>query len=282
DAERPVAALELAGSHKADLPADVLIRLIKVILAIGLNGEPHNPTMIRFYLGHVFKQLHNSSDISLNEMAALEWPFALLFDEMKSYTSQPFAVHRLLQQDPKFFAEIVGYLYKRDDGTKESDEQGLSSAQAEIRANNARKVFDSWHLFPGIQADGKLDEKQLFEWIETAREACAATHHIKGGDLQIASLLSHAPSGNDGIWPDIAVRNLIEHLKNEIIEQHIPVGIYNNRGVTQRNPLEGGVQERKLAEDYAKMSKEMRIKWPRTAAMLRTIAESYDRDAKRE
>jgi len=46
--------------------------------------------------------------------------------------------------------------------------------------------------------------------------------------------------------------------------------------------LEGGIQERKLAEDYAKMSKEMRIKWPRTAAMLRTIAESYDRDAKRE
>lgn len=142
------------------------------------------------------------------------------------------------------------------------------------------EVLDSWRLMPGFKDDGKLDEKGLIEWVETARQQCSKTKHQIGVDLQIAFMLARAPSDPDGIWPHIAVRNLIERLNNETIDKHIQVGIYNSRGVVSRGIGDGGRQERELAAKYRKMSGAVRAKWPRTATMLHFIADSYDDDAK--
>ncbi len=95
-------------------------------------------------------------------------------------------------------------------------------------------------------------------------------------------MLARTPEDSDGIWPHIAVRNLLEHLHNALIDEHIPIGVYNGRGVVSRNPTEGGGQERGLSERYKKMSDVVRAKWPRTAAILRSLAETYERDAKYE
>ena len=95
-------------------------------------------------------------------------------------------------------------------------------------------------------------------------------------------MLAHAPSDPDGVWPHVAVRNLIEHLNNKTIDRHIQTEIYNNRGVVSRGLNDGGNQERELAEKYKKMSDAVKAKWPRTAAMLRSMAESYERQAKYE
>lgn len=135
---------------------------------------------------------------------------------------------------------------------------------------------------PGLKDDGSLDEKELFDWIEKARRQCAESNHITGGDLQIAEILSRAPADSDGAWPHTAVRNLIEGLSNELIDRHIEMGLYNSRGVVSRGLTDGGRQERELFDKYKKMSEAVRTKWPRTGAMLRSIASSYDRDAKRE
>ena len=127
-----------------------------------------------------------------------------------------------------------------------------------------------------------LMRKELIEWVETARQQCAASNHVRGGDLQIAFMLAHAPGDSDGTWPHVAVRNLIERLNNELIDKHIEMSIYNSRGVFSRDLNDGGRQERELSAKYKQMSDAVKAKWPRTAAMLRAIAESYKQDAKRE
>jgi hypothetical protein len=56
---------------------------------------------------------------------------------------------------------------------------------------------------------------------------------------------------------------------------------FNMRGVTTRGVFDGGEQERDLARE----NRENAVKataWPRTSAMLRAIAEGWDRDAERE
>lgn len=97
-----------------------------------------------------------------------------------------------------------------------------------------------------------------------------------GGDLQIAFILAHTPGDNDGAWPHVGVRNLIERLNNGLIDRHIQIENYNNRGVVTGGLNDGGKKERELAERYKKMSDTVKAKWPRTGAMLRTMAESYE------
>ena len=153
---------------------------------------------------------------------------------------------------------------------------------AERRARVAHQVLDSWHLIPGAKEDGTLDEKELTDWVEAARKQCTETNHVIGCDLQIGFMLAHAPGDPDGTWPHAVVRNLIERLNNETIDRHIQNEIYNSRGVVSKGLNDGGKQERALSEKYKKMSDDVKAKWPRTAAMLRGMAESYEHQARRE
>jgi hypothetical protein len=88
--------------------------------------------------------------------------------------------------------------------------------------------------------------------------------------------------GADGAWPHPAVRDVIEEVGSADLERGIEVGVYNGRGVVTKHPLEGGMQEHQLAERYAGFAPAVADRWPRTAAMLRRLAEGYRVDARRE
>jgi len=283
DVKRADAALGIAGVPHLSLPSPLLQRLLQELLMIDLKDKKFRAAVMdAYHLGHIFNQLYERNELPAEEIAKLEWPFAALFDDIRRYTSSPLAIHRILQKDPSFFAQLISFTYKRDDHAPDPSHAGIDKEHAEKLARNAREVLNSWRLMPGLRDDGTLDEKQLIEWVEAVRQLCAMTKHSRGGDLQIAFVLSCAPSDSDGTWPHVAVRNLIERLNNELIDKHIPIAILNRRGVVSRGLDDGGKQERELAERYKKMTDAVRAKWPRSAAIIRSIAEFYERDAKRE
>ena len=115
-----------------------------------------------------------------------------------------------------------------------------------------------------------------------ARKATRAASRGTVGDLRIGQILAFAPSGADGVWPDTAVRDLIDDLGNEDIERGIETGVFNQRGVVSRSLTAGGVQERRLAETYRGYADALNDGWPRTAAMLRRISDTYASWARRE
>jgi hypothetical protein len=281
DAMRPEAALEIAGESGVSVSSILLQRLLQELLTLE-EKKFRDGAMDLYYLGHVFNQLYERNEFSIEEIAKLEWPFAALFEELKRYTSTPMALHRILKKDPQFFSLLISFIYKRDDHTADPTLVDITDEMAERRAHVAYQVLRSWRMMPGIEDDGTLDEKELTDWVEAARRQCAETKHVRGCDRQIGSVLARAPSDNDGIWPHVAVRNLIEHLNNEMIDRHIQNEIYNSRGVVSRGPDDGGKRERELADKYEKMSDALKNKWPRTSAILRGIADSYRYQAKRE
>lgn len=283
DVKRTGTALSIAGDPKVSISSTLLQRLLQEILSTDeKNQDFRRHQLTEYHLGHVFKQLHERNELSLEELAKLEWPFAKLFRDIKKYVPSSLAIHRLLRQDPSFFAELISFMYKRDDRAPDPTKKKLSKEMAHFRWENAWEVLHSWTLIPGLQDDASLNAEELADWVQSAREKCAETNHITGGDIQIGFMLAHSPTGDDGIWPHQGVRDLLESLNSTIIERHIQTGIYNSRGVVTRGLNEGGQSERSIAENYRKMSEALKIKWPRTSALLKNISESYQSEAKRE
>jgi len=120
------------------------------------------------------------------------------------------------------------------------------------------------------------------EWVRQARLRLSDLDRADIGDELIGQTFAHAPVDADGIWPPVPVRDLIESIGSRNLENGTITGRLNSRGVTWRGVYDGGSQERTLAEQYKQWSLGVQVQWPRTARILRAIAESYERDAVRE
>jgi hypothetical protein len=173
-------------------------------------------------------------------------------------------------------------MYRRDDKLEAPADEDVTDEQRKQRANAAGQVLRSWRLMPGTQADGSIDEAVLRDWITRVRKQCAETGHVTGCDIQISEILARSPAGADGAWPHESVRSVIEHLQSRVVDEHFQVAVFNNRGVTTRGMGDGGKQERDLAKRYEGYSQVVGARWPRTKAILHSMALSYERYADRE
>ena len=81
--------------------------------------------------------------------------------------------------------------------------------------------------------------------------------------------------------PVEAVRDALESAPGEHLGQGFAVGVYNKRGVTSRGLAEGGEQEYQLAREFHDWAAAIGDTHPRTAAILRSIADSYTNDGRR-
>lgn len=186
-------------------------------------------------------------------------------------------LHRELARDPAFFVDLVSRVFKA-----QHEEQGEGSEDDASLALLGYELLSSWRDVPGRRDDGSIDLDALAAWVKAAREMLAAGDRVAIGDEMIGQILGQAPSEADGIWPAIAVRDLIEATRSAHLEAGVEVAVRNGRGVTVRGLTDGGAQERILVERYRAYAQGMSTRWPRTAAMLRRLAHAYEADARRE
>jgi hypothetical protein len=118
--------------------------------------------------------------------------------------------------------------------------------------------------------------------VRGARARGSMTDRADIGDYRIGVILSAARRQPGEAWPPEPVRDVIEEIANEEIEQGVSTGLYNRRGVTTRMPTDGGNLERREAARYRDDAKAVALLWPRTAALLGRIADQYDASAVRE
>jgi len=127
-----------------------------------------------------------------------------------------------------------------------------------------------------------MDGSLLRAWVEEARSLLTERDRADIGDSQIGQVLAASPPDEDGAWPGEAVRDLIEELASEPLESGFATAVFNRRGTTVRAPDEGGSQEMDLVREYRSEAERFADGWPRTAALLRRLADSYEQDARRE
>ncbi|MDA2518770.1 hypothetical protein [Bacillus cereus] len=257
------------------LLAEILIKIV-----IGpKNHEEITTTTIEYEITRAIKFLQESIEVPEVELQRIEW-FYLNLSRRNGFV--PIYLKKCIAAEPAFFAQMIIWMYKRNDGNQDSREE-LSDEVVAERAKKCKKIIKCLTTLPGQDENG-IDFEYLKSWINEAREILSSHGRQSVGDLEIGGYLSRSPMGQDRIWPHEAVRRIIESVKSDKIDQGIKIGVLNSRGVTMRNPYTGGKQERFLAKKYANYADSEIIQFssPRTAEILQSISNSYDSDADRE
>ena len=274
--DRPYVAVKLLALYARrdkSLPAGLIAETLEA--AIRISPEEDRP------LGHLphdvsqlLDVLEASNDVAATRIAGLEWAFLPILGR---HERAPKVLQRELARNPDFFAELVTRVFRA-----EGEDPRAASEEDQARVRRGYELLDTWRTVPGTGDDGTIDVEGLKDWVRRARTAMIATGHGGVGDRRIGQVLSGSPSGSDGTWPHPAVRDVIEEVQSAELEGGFEVGVYNSRGVTSRHPAEGGAQERQLAARYAGFALALSDRWPRTAAVLRRIADGYLADGRRE
>jgi hypothetical protein len=194
------------------------------------------------------------------------------------HTRSARALGQALQEQPKLFVEIVCVVYRGEDDPVDELVPPERKALAEVGFSALR----SWHMPPGLRPDGTVDVQQLGTWISEARRLLAESGRRAVGDIVAGEVLAYVPAEDDGLWPSLPIRDLVEDLASTELETGLRTGKFNSRGIVTRGPLSGGEQERVLAGQSRRWAGRVADQWPRTGAMLRRLADDYDAWARRE
>jgi len=271
---RLFAAVDVLGNCLDRLKSHMDPRLIAEVLetvATTPSDDIPDGTMLRYNVARLLDAIEASGQVEDRVLARLEWLYLPL---LRDGTRQPRLLHRELETNPGFFAEVITLIFRAEGEEQEVTEEAQSRAQAGFH------LLESWKGLPGLAEDGSIDEHALRGWVMTARTALHGSGRAAIGDQRIGAVLRYSPNGTDEAWPHEAVRSLIEELASDHIERGMEIEVYNSRGITSRGIYEGGDQERELARRYREWADSAQTRWPRTAAMLRRIADLYERDAR--
>jgi hypothetical protein len=229
-----------------------------------------------YNIGKLISVLQQRTDCDEKRLATLEWTFLRLLDRA---CSGPVVLYRWLASHPAFFIEMLSCLYRSDKDEREVAMHLEPENHKRIQAESASHLLREWRLIPGTQADGSIDETQLRGWITEARALAKDGGYLGACDSTLGGLLSHSQEDLDGSWPCKAVRNMLDSVGSEKLLRGFEIGIYKSRGIVSRGHRDGGTQERALANNFDTHARVIELANPKTATVLRRVAERYRHEA---
>ncbi len=286
DANRPECTIRVLSDVAYDR-ATVLPTVVVDALTACLKWKNTNPDTglsddtlhtIQELFGWLQGSIPFNDDKATRRLGQLEWNFLSLLD---GFGAAPETLIHCLSDDPQFFAQLIALVF-RSKSEQESDSE--ASEEQQRMASHGYRLLMKWNHVPGSQADGSIDEEHLMQWLESARSLCRESGHLEVANSKIGEMLASWPKPEDEseMWPCEAICDAIEEVASDELDHGFQVGILNSRGATMRSPLDGGDLERREAAKYRSWAELCDVEWPRTAAALHRVADSYEHQAQRE
>lgn len=273
--DRPRAAFHAAHMDWQVIDSPRLIHLLREV-ATNFTEPSGHYRLDSYYVSQALDILEQRSDCDSDDLARLEFLYIEVLDHSEHGIRN---LEAQLAESPTLFMQAVAFAFKRNDGKADpADWQVPNSEKREDVARTTYALLTRSSRIPGTQADGSVNLEVLKAWLEQARTLTKEYGRVEIGDQMIGQLLSHCPPGDDGIWPCEPVREALEDIGSQEIAAGMLIGKCNARGATWRG--EGGAQERELAEQYRRWSREVAFEHPFIANMLEQVAASYDEEAK--
>ncbi len=274
DANRAPEVVQGISSEPTAISSSMILRVLRSAARDPWPTGGNGSVMFQWGVARLFTTLETDSAVSAEEIAQLEWLYLAVLEHSERPAK---TLHRFMSSRPEFFVEVLSAVFRAS--SKEASSEYTPTSHEEAVASQAWRLLESWGLLPG-ESNGDIDARILRDWVEEAH--CLAVQAERGGigDHYIGKLLSYSPRGADSIWPHVAVRDVIEIMRNSRLENGMLAGVHNRQGVTSRGMLDGGQQERNLAENYTCWADATKLEYPRTSALLREIARSYENHAR--
>jgi hypothetical protein len=297
---RPYRAVEMIGTslhlrtREPDaapmwaIPKELIVEALMEAPKRDPASEPYPlaTNTLAYELGQILDALEQQGADN-STLAGLEWAWMPALENSGRGLK---ALQCALSEDANLFVDVLKAVFRGE------NEEPSSISEHELeRGRQCGQLLKAWKRVPGTRRQefsvkesegdiafdqGEVEERNLLAWVEDARRLAAACGRLGVCDSHIGEVLAHAPQDIDGRWPCEPVRNLIERLVSERMETGLEVAIYNRRGAFCR--AKGGEQERCLAAKFRRYEEQVHSRWPRTAAVLIRIAETYEREARRE
>ena len=240
--------------------------------------HPDRSGMAGYELTELLKALDVQREhLGTGRVAAIEWQYYAALSYNPEFSAPN--LYGELARDADLFAGLAEHAYKP--ATAAPGDQPPATESQRLIAQSAYRVLHDWPdstFAPGLDGEGGVEAASLNEWVERARERFDEIDRVDVGDILIGTALAASPPDPSGDWPGIAVRDLLERLRNDNVDCGLSIAVRNQRDVTSRPMTAGGGQERRLAERYQAQSRHFR-EWPRTSAIFTSLARSYDDEA---
>ncbi|HUR40051.1 MAG TPA: hypothetical protein VM240_02685 [Verrucomicrobiae bacterium] len=242
-------------------------QMVALLEGIARGAEPDGPRPDGWRIGQAIEAITKAGTATRRQLALLEFAFFQGLEYGKGAKN----LNAEMLADPALFMDCVALVFKRRNAPDETAD--------ETRKAN---VTQGWHVLhngrgvPGQLADGTIDKDQFETWCSAVRKLAVENDRQDVTDVVIGEWLSTCPAEADGSWPCLVVRELLERGDASKVCTGFRTGVINNRGVHSRAVGEGGQQERDLAAKYRAFAAPLQGTHPRTAAVLESIAQSYD------
>lgn len=269
---RPCAAISVLRSHTKNASTEMLARVLTEALS---TTEPVEAIrgLDRYVIQQALERLATDSSIEDDVIIRLEFGFAPMF---RFEETGKHRIHRKLSRDPGFFVELLNLVYR-----SENEEEKVNTVDPSV-AERAYDVLNEWRWVPGAGEDGNISSSAFSEWVRQAMDTSVQQGHGRMAQITVGHVLAHAPADPDGIWPCVAVRDVLDNPAYESIRLGLHTGLFNKRGITSRAHDEGGEQERALSTRYRSWADALASTHWRLAGVLKDLADGYDRHARDE
>ena len=189
-------------------------------------------------------------------------------------------LYEALAADPDFFVKVMEVTWRASDAEPEEDDEQDDDATPEDEPLTEEQMqqAETGFMLPDIlrpaprhqpgRASGCCDAGALGNPCPRTRCRVRTAQSRRG--TRRADPRQHR--ADDETWPGRPVRDLLEELQSERVERNLAVRLYNRRGMTVRDPEDGGKQERMLAEQYRSQATTFSDSWLQTAAVLRNLS----------
>ncbi len=271
-ADQPARALESLFAQGDQCAPQLRLEALEKLL----ESPPEvDPIRLATYIHDAVERLENASGIDRRRLARVEFALLPLLPKHAAHPSSG-ALFEAVTTDPALFVDLLKAAFPAEgEPAREIEDFSVDFAE------RAYGVVRSCYCIPGQRPDGTIDAEVLAGFVDRVRELAREAGRLQVCDLRLGNLLANAPRDPDGVWPCRAVAALLDRVDLEDVRFGFRLGVQKARGVVTRRHDEGGEQERALAEEYRKRADRLAIDFPRVAATLRELAETYEREARR-
>jgi hypothetical protein len=259
-------ALDFLALHRDRASVEIILSTLETAVQPG-NVERVDWGRLGWGVGRLLERLAQSND--LVRVGRLEWQLLPL---LAALDRKPVALLGAMSHDPAVFLEVLKA------ATRKTEVGGTEEQTREVRLRGWR-ALERWRVPPGTRADGSLDSEELHTWARAARRLAQEAELLPRADYYLGCTLANCPAGSDGIWPDDAVRDLIDEVDTKELVDGFSHTAASPEGLISRSIEAGGEAERGRAAGYLEAAERIEAKWPRTASALRQIAHYLQAEA---